>query len=302
MVHRRAVAASSLLAGLLLIAAAATARAAASYVDDGAGMLKPETISAIEARDSTLQSRTGKAVTVITVKTTNGEPVQAAAAAEARKRSLNGALIYIARDDKQLSISYGANTAALFPPALQTSIKQALRASFRQGNYDDGVLTAVDSISGVIGSGASGGHGPQLVTAPAKSPTGSSASWLWWVIIAIVVIFVLRAMTRRPALPQGAALGGQQPGYGPGVAPSQPGGSGFFPSLLGGAAGAYIGSELADRNRDRGDASGAAAAGAQPIESDSGSDAGQGFTDSGGSGDFGGGDAGGGGGDSGGSW
>jgi len=302
MTHRRAIAASSLLAGLLFLVAVAAAQAA-TYVDDSAGMFKPETISAIEARDASLQSRTGKAVTVITVKTTNGEPVNAAATTEARKRALNGALIYIARDDRQLSISYGANTAALFPPALQTSIKQALRASFRQGNYDDGILTAVDSISGVIASGASGGHGPQMPAQSGQPARSSGIGWIWWVLVLIVGFFIIRALTRRPSMPPGAAAGGQPTGYGPGGVPPQSSGSGFFPSLLGGAAGAYIGSELADRDRDRGDVSGATGAAASPpIESDSSSDAGQGFSDSGGSGDFSGGDSGGGGGDSGGGW
>jgi uncharacterized protein len=290
---------------IVALCVADVAGAAGSYVDDSAQVFKPETIAAVNARDAQLYTRTGKAITVVTVRTTGGVDVQAAAIAEARKRELNGALIYIARDDKKLSIAYGANTAALFPPALQASIKQALRASFRQGDFDNGLITAVDAISGIMAGGASGGHGPSLPQ-PQGSPQPSGPlgiGWLWWVLIAIVAFFSIRAMLRRPAGPPATMPPGEgPPGSGPGY---QSGGAGgFIPSLLGGAAGAYIGSELADRNRDRGD-SGAASAGAiQPSSPESPApDAGQGFSDSGGSGDFsGGGDSGGGGGDSGGGW
>ena len=202
MERRRALAVTSLSAAMLLLAATARIAAAAGFVDDGARMLKPETVSAINDRDAQLKARTCKAVTVVTVKTTNGVPVQAAAAAEARKRSLNGALIYIAFDKKQVSISYAADTAALFPPALQTSIKQALGDSFRTGGYDDGVITAVDSISGVIAGGPSGGHGPQMpapVTQPAPQSGPFGIGWIWWVLIAIVVILIARGLARRPA-------------------------------------------------------------------------------------------------------
>jgi uncharacterized protein len=213
--RRAAVAFSPLVSALILIVAvpaiaADALPAATNYVDDAAQVFKPATAAATNARDAQLQTRTGKAVTVITVKSTNGTPLQTAAAAAARARSLNGALIYIARDDKQLSISYAANTVGLFPPALQTSIKQALQSSFRAGNFDDGIITAVDSISGVIVGGPSGGHGPQMqpVTPRQGQPSGPfGIGWLWWVMIAIVVIFIARGLAQRPATPPGAAGG-----------------------------------------------------------------------------------------------
>lgn len=290
-----------------LLFAAQSNAAAGTYVQDGAHMLKPETVAAIEARDAQLQERSGKAVTVVTVMTTGGLPIETVAAGEARELRLNGALIYVARADRQLSISYGANTAMLFPPALQTSIKQALRSSFRQGDYDNGMITAVDAISGVIVGGASGGHGPALppVQTSQPAPTGIfGIGWLWWVVIAIVVIFIVRVMFRRPSGSPMGSSGAAPPGTsGSGVSTPQSGGSGsFIPSLLGGAAGAYIGSELADRNR--GDAA-TPLAGAEQANPESASpDAGQGFSDSGGSGDFSGSDSAGGdtGGDSGGGW
>jgi uncharacterized membrane protein YgcG len=198
----RALAASQLAVGLLA-GAMSTVQSAGVYVYDGAQMLKPETVAAINARDAQLQARTGKAITVVTVKTTGGVPVQTAATGEARKRGLNGALIYIARDDKQLFIAYSPNTAAVFQPVLQSSIKQALHMSISKGDYDNGSITAVDAISSVIAAGASGGHGPTLPQAQGPARATSSGplgvGWLWWVVIAVVVIFILRVLLRRPA-------------------------------------------------------------------------------------------------------
>jgi uncharacterized protein len=284
-----------------------TASAAGEYVFDGAHMLKPETIAGVNARVDQLQAQSGKTVTVITVDTTGGVPVQDAAAKEAQVRHLNGAIIYIARKDRQLSIAYGARTSEMFPEAIQTSIKQAMRASFRAGEYDAGVTTGVNAISDIIAQGQSGGHGAPLTQpvqrAPAPAQSGSDRGWLWWLVLLVVGFLLIRMLfrPRAPTMPPGQYPPGQSP---PGTSPpgAQSGGMGsFVPGLLGGAAGAYLGSELANRNRDDG-----GSAGATPIiESGSGSaapDDGGGFSDAGGGGDFGGGDAGGGGGDGGGGW
>jgi len=279
-------------------------------------MFGADAIARVTAIDDSLQRRTGKTVTVVTVKTTNGVAVQEAAASEAKARHLNGAIIYAARDDRQLAIAYGAKTSELFSPALQTSIKQALRAAFRAGDYDGGLVTVVSAIADVIEGGASGGHGPapQSVNAAQQrwNSTGYDISWIWWVLGGIAVILIVRGLIlRRPpqrlfesgaAQTPGAApqTGAAQPGTQPSGDPPQSSSSGFIPSLLGGAAGGFIGSELANSGRERSEPDTGNAREPTPDSPSSGSDDGAGFTDAGGSGDFSGGDTGGG--DAGGSW
>ena len=73
-------------------------------------MFGADAIARVTAIDDSLQRRTGKTVTVVTVKTTNGVPVQEAAANEAKARHLNGAIIYAARDDRQFAVAYAAKT------------------------------------------------------------------------------------------------------------------------------------------------------------------------------------------------
>lgn len=304
------------LAGLVSLALSAPALAS-PYVQDNAKMFSAETISKIEAQSQKLDADLGKTVTVVTVDSINGAPIDQAAAAEAKAQALNGAIIYIAKDDRRLSIAYGPNTIRIFPPSVQQSIKQDLRSAFRRGDFDGGIVQAVNRIAGVMESGgrAAAARAPAEQPAPAanlpaqdrQGNSGGGVSWMWWVVGIIVLILILRAVGRRQQAqappgqqyPPGAYPPGSYPpgGYPPGAGG---GGSGFLPGLLGGAAGAFVGSELAQGfNRGNQGQSGVgadpAAAAPDPGAGWQADDAGGGFTDSGGGGDFGGGDAGGGG-------
>lgn len=300
------------LAGLASLALGAPALAS-PYVQDNAKMFSPDAIAKIEAQSQKLDADLGKAVTVVTVDSTNGVPIEQAAAREAKVQSLNGAIVYIAKNDRKLSIAYGPNTARIFPPSLQESIKGDLRSAFRRGDFDGGIVTAVNRIAGVMESGgaASGARAqPQPLPAsnlPAqdgRSDSGS-VSWIWWVAGIIALILILRAFANRQTAqaPAGYPPGQQYPpgAYPPGYAG---GGGGFLSGLLGGAAGGFIGSEIAQGLNRGGQGQGGfadpAAAAPDPGAGWQADDAGGGFTDVGGGGDFGGGGDGGGG--DGGSW
>lgn len=312
-----------------LVASHSPARAAADVVRDDAHLFAPQTLSELQAKNSELRSAGGKQVAVVTTASTNGTPVNQAAVREAQALALNGAIIYIAKDDHQLSIAYGARTKSAFPPAVQETIKSDLRAAFRQGRYDAGILAAVGAIAGRIetaessSSGAAAAGASRAVdranSAQADRTTGgANMSWIWWVVALGVVFLLLRSFARRSALANAGAPGMQPPGiqppgsrpggYPPGAYPQASGGmGGFIPGLLGGAAGAFLGNELANRGRDSSGIDPAAAAVEHPAADFSGGDQGGGFSDAGGSGDFGGGgDSGGGdfggGGDGGGGW
>jgi uncharacterized membrane protein YgcG len=209
---------ASFVGAALLVAWALCARPALAvpsrYVDDGAAMFSADAIARVTSIDDSLQRRTGTTVTVVTVKTTKGVPVQEAAAHEAKARHVNGAIIYAARDDRQLAVAYGAKTRQLFSPALQSSIIQTLRAAFQAGDYDGGLVTAVSAIADVIEGGASGGHGPapqQLNAAQQRwNATGYDISWIWWVLGGIAVILIVRGLILRrpPSAARGAGGGG----------------------------------------------------------------------------------------------
>lgn len=271
--------------GLGLLVPHGPARAAVDVVRDDAHLFASQTLTEIEAKNNELRSASGKQIAVVTTPSTNGTPINEAAVREAQTLGLNGAIIYIAKDDHQLSIAYGARTKAAFPPAVQETIKGDLRAAFRKGQYDAGITAAVGAIASRMA----------LNPAQADRTTGGpNMSWIWWVVALGLVFLLLRSFARRSGVASGGAPGAQPPGYRPGAIPgAYPPGSGgmggFIPGLLGGAAGAFIGNELANAGRGSAGIDPAAAAVDQPAADYSGSDAGGGFADAGGSGDFGGG-------------
>ncbi len=283
---------------------AGTAPAQAKYVRDEAGMFKPDTIASIESRNGQLVSSTGKFIQVVTTDTTSGTPINQAAAQEARALSVNGAIIYIAKADRQLSIAYGRKARLAFPADLQAAIKDKLRASFRRADYDGGILTAVNTIADRMQAAPA----PQSQAAgqpvAQSNPGNGGIPLIWWIVGLGALFLILRSFAKRSAAPTaGPNVAGNPPvGYPPGggYGFGGGGGGGFMPGLLGGALGGFVGNELAN-NMNRGGAEGPdpAAAATEPGGDWSGSDAGGGFVDAGGGGDFGGG---GGGGDTGGGW
>ncbi|MDQ2817883.1 MAG: TPM domain-containing protein [Candidatus Eremiobacteraeota bacterium] len=287
------------------------------YVRDDAGMLSPQTIAAIEAKDRQLAATSGKYVQVVTEATTNGTPVTQAAADTARQLGVNGAIIYVAKDDRKFAVAYGRYTQAAFSPATQTAIKDDMSAAFRSGDFDGGISGAVNAIADRMQSlPAAVGNRPQPAALPAaaggaQAPAADSGQGaggiplIWWIIGLGALFLILRSFARRSAAPMAGPMAGgpgryptPSTGYGGGFG----GGGGFMSGLLGGAVGGFLGNELAGGMRGPGQgAIDPAAAAPDPGSGWTGNDAGGGFMDSGGGGDFGGGDVGGGG-DSGGSW
>jgi uncharacterized membrane protein YgcG len=331
----------STLAALVLItglAAAPALAARSSYVIDQAAMLSPDAVTRINSEVSSLAAQTGKEVVVQTVATTAGVPIRDAASKAFSDQGVNGVLIFIAKDDrKDFIMSDRAGTqAGWFSPEIFAPIYSAMGAQFKNGDYDGGVTTAVESILGIYRSHLNSFGNGNGAPAPLRQQTASTANYpatggfhlsMFWLIVLLVVAFlvirsILRAMSAPragyggPPVAPGAPGYGSQ-GYGPGYGGMGGGGS-FFSGLLGGLGGAFLGNELfrggggslgGGGGTDQGGSWGGGNA-----PSDGGgwtSDAGAGDASSGGGGgdwsgggfDGGGGDfGGGGGGDSGGGW
>jgi uncharacterized membrane protein YgcG len=313
---------------------------ARDFVQDQAGMFSAATVAQLNDRIGNFNSQTGKEVVVVTTPSLGGANLQSAAVTAFQQQSVNGVLIFIARDDRKDIIVPGRSgaQAGWFTPDVLRSVRAGMESQFRSENYDAGVTAAVDGVLNIyrahLGSLGRTTGGAALPATRNVSSGGLHVSMFWWVIIAIIGFLVLRSILRAMSAPRsygpgavppgGVPPGGVPPGggYGPGYGYGGWGGGGgsFWSGLLGGLGGAWLGNELF-----RG-GGGVAPTQAGQITSDSGggwgnaadsggwqSDAGQ--ADPGGSsggdwsgGGFGGGDggggdfSGGGGGDSGGGW
>jgi uncharacterized membrane protein YgcG len=332
---RRAAAAAGL--GLVALVPALPA-AARAFVQDQAGMFSAATVAQLNDRIGTFNAQTGKEVVVVTTPSLGGANLQSAAATAFQQQSVNGVMIFIARDDRKDIIvpDRSGAQAGWFTPDVLRSIRSGMESQFRSENYDAGVTGAVDGILNIYRAHLSGlqrtSGGATLPATRNVNSGGFHIPMFWWIIIAIVGFLVLRSILRAMSAPRnygGGAVppGGVPPGgagYGPGYGYGGFGGGGgsFWSGLLGGLGGAWLGNELF-----RGGGGGIAPTQAGQITSDSGggwgnaadsggwqSDAGQadisgssggdwsgggfGGGDSGGGGDF----SGGGGGDSGGGW
>ena len=319
-------------AGAAPFALTATA-SARDFVQDGAGMFSASTVAQLNQRLANFNTQTRKEVVVVTVPSLGGTPLQQAAQSTFAQQSVNGVLIFIARDDRRDIIvpDRAGVQAGWFTPDVLRSIRSAMESQFRSEDYDAGITNAVEGVLGIyrshLGSlqqsqGTQSGSNAIVPVAGAPPATkGVHISMFWWIVIAIVAFLLLRSILRAASGPRYSAAPGAPgaavppgAGYGPGFGYGGYGGGGsFWSGLLGGLGGAWLGNELF-----RG--GGGALQGGTPVAGDSGgswgggdaggwqSDAGQadvggasagdwsggGFGDSGGGGDFGGGDGGGG--------
>ena len=334
---------TSALATLVLTATALAGPASArdSYVQDGAKLFSPSTVTSLDTTIGDFNRQTNKEVVVVTVPSLGGDTAQAAAEKVFAQQQVNGVLIFLAKAEKKDGLIGDRAARAFFPPGSFSSIRDAMRGYFRSGDYDTGITTGVNLVLSQYRSheralGGSRVHQRSLAPSASSQSFGGGMSLFWLILILIAGFLIIRAIFRAMARPRMGPPGYGGPGYGgpPGApgygAPGMGmgmggyggGGGSFFSGLLGGLGGAFLGNELFGRREGGfgGDASqagfvggdggadygGGDAAGWQsdPGQADMGNASFGDFGSSGGGFDGGGGGGfdGGGGGDSGGGW
>ena len=246
-----AAACAMLLAGLAVPALART-----SYVQDGAGIFSSATISSLNAEIGSFSAATGKEVVVVTVPSLNGTALSAAAESAFAQQSVNGVLIFIAKAEHSDYIVGDRAAHQIFPPGAIAHVRDAMNASFRQGDFDGGVTNAINLILDTYRSHPASGArsvpygAPSVPAANPGTQGGLHVGFLWWILIIIAIFWVVRAVLRSAggnARP-GPGYGGPGPGYGGpggyGYGGGGFGGGGFWSGLLGGLGGAFLGNEL----------------------------------------------------------
>lgn len=277
-------------------------------VRDEAGVLDASTRQQVQGVADEIERTAGKQLLVVTVKQVDGT-----ASAHAHKifaeEKLNGMLIYIAPSQHELGLLPGRSTEAIFPRSVTGPIRDAMKAQFRNQDFNGGVLTGAQRVRDVFVTS------PKTVTtAPSqrtgertreRAASGGGFSWLPLLLLGGGAFLLFRMMSRSRSRGGYDSGGYGQPGYGqpgygqPGYGPNPgSGGGGFMSSLLGGVGGALLGNAVYDHFRHDGqtsDAGGSYDAGGSSDASWTSDDSG-----SAGGGDFGSFDSGGGGGDFGG--
>lgn len=278
---------------------------------DEAKILDSRSMEQVQRLSDDIQSNFGKDVVVVTVDRVDGTPQQHAEKLFAQQK-VNGVLIYVAPNQKQLGILPGRNTAQLFPRTVTGPIRESMLSRFRQNDYSGGIVEGVQRVRSVFADAPSKGEGAGAV-APAAERRGGGGGGFFLGLLGLMPLlflglgaFLLFRMFRgarrlRQAYPAdqhypGGSYGhGQGYGHGYGRHPYPVGaggpmgsGGGFLSGMLGGLGGAMLGNAMYDRFRG-----GDAPAGSSDPgwgASDAGSAGGGDFSDfGGGGGDFGGG-------------
>ncbi|MGB5702017.1 MAG: TPM domain-containing protein [Polyangiales bacterium] len=126
-------------------------------VNDYAGLLSPATEAEIGQRLEALEQDTGTQVVVLTVESLEGEQLEeyslwvAETWALGRADQDDGALLLIAKNDRKMRIEVGYGLEPTLTDIMSKRIlDQILRPRFRSGDFDGGVLGAVDAIDGLV--------------------------------------------------------------------------------------------------------------------------------------------------------
>lgn len=143
----------------LLFAAWCCARPAAAelpvpplraHVNDGAGLFDVARRDALEARLAAYETERGTQLVVLTVRTTDGEPIASYAlrVAEAwrlgRKGVDDGALLVVATEDRRVRIEVGYGLeGAVSDATAKRIIDETLLPAFRAGDYAGGIEAAM---------------------------------------------------------------------------------------------------------------------------------------------------------------
>src|SRR5215204_1720795 len=135
----------------------------------------------------------------------------------AQELKVSGVYVLICRNPSHLQVDAGRDTKQrAFTQQNVEQLKNVLVTRFRDKKYDEGLSEAVNyvdrTLAANLGSNAAGGaaapaanpqynyQAPNAPRAtPTRTPTGSGMSWIWWVLLIGVGIFIISRFLRSRA-------------------------------------------------------------------------------------------------------
>ncbi|MGD1146757.1 MAG: TPM domain-containing protein [Thermoanaerobaculaceae bacterium] len=160
-------------------------------VNDTAGMLPIEVRERLQNRLAEFEKVSGAQVAVLTIASLEGEPVEEYALKVGqtwklgRKGVDDGALLLVARDDRQMRIEVGYGLEAkLTDIACKRILDDVMRPAFRDGQFGPGVEAGVDAIIGTI-------QGKDVLPPRAPAPLRSAALTPLGVRLFATLLFVI---------------------------------------------------------------------------------------------------------------
>ncbi len=178
---------AALLVALLVLASSARGQgvpALTGRVVDTAEILSPAVEAALTERLAAFEDSTTTQVVVLTVPSLGGAVLEEFATRVFREWGIgqegrnNGALLLVARDDRQVRIEVGYGLEGDLTDARSaTIIRTDIVPHFRDGDYDAGVLAGTEAILASVA-------GTYAEVPPVELP-----GWAWWIILPLFGVF-----------------------------------------------------------------------------------------------------------------
>jgi uncharacterized protein len=154
------------------------------------------------------EKATGQQIVVVTLPSLQGEAIEDFGYQLGRRWGIgqkgkdNGALLIVARDDHKVRIEVGYGLEGQLTDAISSAIiNQIILPTFRQGNFNKGIVDGVTAIIKVLGGDTSAVQVQQSVAAERTGPTSIPS----FIILLFIVLVVISRMGR--GVLSGAILG-----------------------------------------------------------------------------------------------
>lgn len=163
------------------------------FVNDFAGILKPETVLFLDQRLEQFSKNTGNEISVVTISKLEDETIETYAEklfqawGIGKEKEDSGLLLLVSLEDRAMRIEVGYGLEPVVTDiASGRIVREILTPAFQAGDYDTGVTQALDAIIGLIG-------GEEI---PGTSGPGPS-NWFRFFPYAIVIFIYLAAILGR---------------------------------------------------------------------------------------------------------
>lgn len=181
------------------------------YVNDYANILSPNVKQSLEEELKTFTASSSNEIAVVTVPDLGGDTVEnyATKLFESWKignaKNDNGVLLLISRDDRKLRIEVGYGLEGALPDiTAKDIIDNKITPSFKQGNYDNGVIEGVKAIEEVT-------KGEYKATGKNSNSTFSlsgNAIEFIFVFLVFILQFISSIIARSKSWWAGGVMGG----------------------------------------------------------------------------------------------
>ncbi|MDI9365168.1 MAG: TPM domain-containing protein [Flavobacterium sp.] len=160
-------------------------------VVDNANILSSSEQATLEKKLVALDDSTSNQISILTIKSLNGEPLEDVANATFRewgignKKTKNGVLVLVAIDDRKIRIEVGYGLEGAIPDITANDIiNNDIKPNFKRGNYFDGLNAAVDNLSKAAA-------GEYRVAREKKTSKGNGGGTILGIIIIVIIIIIL---------------------------------------------------------------------------------------------------------------